>query len=882
MVPNYSPNQWDPSERSGLNRITDSVEKLTPVPLNGSDQKDGNFDLYYFVHTARGKPTSKSVLFCAKGPEQIVRTLDRANTYVDFLSKNGYNVVFFHLRGTGFSQIPAGNENDKFLRSTFAVADMEAIRQDFLDKGFESKNTQWEAIVGWSFGTVLAQLYTERYSQLVKKLILISPLSRHMFSKNSTSAYDDYYRTMLGIYRETLGRIFSSSKEQLNNEFGDMTATDKDKILDQLFNFDDGGILRKTEQAFGSIQSLIDAYSDIEQREFERHRLRKYSLRFYKSLRDLRIVGANAIDDSGIIEKQRLIGKTLRDELLPTRVPIVNEPVRNDYSQGSQRTYYSFGIQDGLNWVFLRDHFDRGKSVQDSLNAIGGESDPEGSKRAIDRSLEKLKIDQTLTITPWDPAEHYHKIPTLILNGELDPVTAGGQAERYFKSGLTGHRTLIRFPSIGHAISLGAVFTTFDDQPPILSGAIRVALPTIRPGGIIETEGIATGLELNRNLHIDLDKPEELKNAITIHACGILQDGDLEKSDQGDDLNIVALIENLSERDIRVQDHKWFLHTPLLWGTVDFVKPKTIAEKATCAVFGRLIHGERNQNKEYKIEPMFSLKKLEPRLKFVGFNLKEGGSVEMWFQSEDTTNLVVSQWAIQNRDSRFTFRVDVPELKKHEIKSLSVGVDGLNLDTTEVLTINPPEELAGKLTACFDNQAGNSHRVSFIIWNNDKENKTHRIDKAWTISSPVFSATVVLDAGEIGPNTLKKVAGDVKGINWVKCLEMAPPFEWNSELRLISFNILERNTVSMLFKNTGDGSIASAPRDWKYVVPTVNPNETDLDRALNCLIFSFLVLSPSQFAIPEDNEALKRIEDCFRKLSFELKPLHEPGDVAKL
>lgn len=879
MDKNYSSNQWDPSERSGLNRITDSVEKLIPVPLNGSDQNDGNFDLYYFVHTAEGKPTSKSVLFCAGGPGQIVRTRDRADTYVDFLVKYGYNVVFFHLRGTGFSQIPAGNDDDKFLRSTFAIADMDAIRQDFLDKGFGIRDMQWEAIVGWSFGTVLAQLYAESYSKLVKKLILISPLSRHMF-KTSKSAYDDYYRTMLAIYRETLDRIFSSSREKLNNEFGDLTAADKKTILDQLFNFDDGGILRKTEQAFGSIQSVIDAYSDIEEGEFERCGLRKYSRRFYQSLRDLRIFGANAIEDSGI-EKQRLIGKTLRDELLPRRVPIVNEPVGNEYDQGSQRAYYSFGIQDGLNWVFLREHFDLGNSVQDSLNAIGGESGSKRNNQSINRSLEKVKIDQTLKITPWDPAEHYHEIPTLILNGESDPVTAGGQAERYFKSGLTGPRTLILFPSIGHAISLGAIFTTYDDQPPILSGAIRVALPSIRPGEILETKGITAGLELNRNLRLDLDEPEELKNTIEIHGCGILKDGDVEKSDQGDDLNIVALIENLGERDIRVQDHKWFLRTPLLWGTVDFVKPEAIAPKATCAVLGRLVHGQRNQDKAYQIRPMFS-EKLDPRLKFVGFNLKEGASVELWFQNESEKPIdpVVSQWTIRNIESRFAFRVNVPKLDKHEIKSLSVVVDGLNLDATEVLAINPPEALAGKLTACLDNQVGNSHRLSFIVWNPDK--KAHRIDKAWNISCPVFSATVVLDPVKIEPNTLKRVAGDVKGINWVKFLDMEPPFEWNSELRLLSFNIRERNSVSMLFKNTGAGSIASAPRDWKYVDPTVTFNDPALDRALNCLIFSFLVLSPSQFPLPEDNEALKRIQDRCRELSLELKIWPDPGNVDKL
>ena len=69
------------------------------------------------------------------------------------------------------SQISAGNDNDKYLRSNFAVDDMEAIRQDFLDKRFGNGITeiQWEAIVGWSFGTVLAQLYAETLFAISKK-----------------------------------------------------------------------------------------------------------------------------------------------------------------------------------------------------------------------------------------------------------------------------------------------------------------------------------------------------------------------------------------------------------------------------------------------------------------------------------------------------------------------------------------------------------------------------------------------------------------------------------------------------------------------------------------------------------------------------------------
>ena len=783
---------------------------------------------------------------------------------------------FFICAEAALAKFRLETENDKFLRTAFAVDDMEAIREDFLDKNFDTKNTKWEAIVGWSFGSVLAQRYASHrtYGQLVKRLILISPLSRHMF-KNSKGAYDDYYKSTLEIYRRTLDQIYSSRREQLHNEFGDLKR--KDYILDQLFKFDTG-ILRKTEQAFGSVQTVIEAYSDIGEETFRKYKLRKFSQQFYQCLRELRITGANAVDDSGIIEKQRLIGKTLRDELLEKKTILLEEPAKQDYVQGSERAYYSFGIQDGLNWVFLRERFDRNRPVQDSVNAIRGEVAFKTGIRSMNPSVDKVKIDTTLDIDPWDPAKHSHEIPTLIINGEDDPVTGGGQAKHYFETGSTGPRTWINFPGVGHAISLGSIFTSFKDEPPILSGAIRVSIPEIDRKEIFATNGIATGVELNDNLHIDLEVPAELKNQIAIHACGIVRD-DNAQTYKGSILNVIALIENLTERKIEIAHYKWRLLMPLVWGTIMFWRPAVIPPKTKAAIFGCLIDGQKNPEKEYHITPMFK-DKIEPRLNFVGFNFKDVSTVELWFQNAGKGPLdpVVGQWVMENADSRFPFRVNVPRLKKQEIKSVPIVLDKLELDPSEVLTINPPKGLVGKISACFDSRAKDPHRLSFVVWNSDKT-KAHRVGKGWIISSPVFSATVTLDSVKVEPNSIKIVAGDVTGIKWVSCLDIKPPFDWNRELKLLSFNILSRNSVSMLFENLGDRPTVSGCRDWKYVIPTVDPNETDLDRALNCLIFSFLVLDPSQFHIFEDNEALKRIDARFNGLKENIQ--HHPGNIDK-
>ena len=149
-------NIWKTDERSGLrpNNSGNEIEKLISVPLNSTNSQanDGFFDLYYFVLRPASGRATKTVLFCAGGPGDIVRGPSSGKTYADFLVHNEYNVVAFHLRGSGFSQIPPSDKFDRFLRTRYAVEDIESIRRDFL-----GENGVWDAIIARSYGTVLAQ-----------------------------------------------------------------------------------------------------------------------------------------------------------------------------------------------------------------------------------------------------------------------------------------------------------------------------------------------------------------------------------------------------------------------------------------------------------------------------------------------------------------------------------------------------------------------------------------------------------------------------------------------------------------------------------------------------------------------------------------------------
>src|SRR5690349_24628356 len=102
-------------------------EKLLLIPYNSNSKSvgDDQFPLYYFTANVfdKNKPT---IIFCAGGPGQIV--IRGSSTFTGFLEKAGYNVVYFHLRGTGFSQFPQSNSYDEYLRTNLAVEDIERIR----------------------------------------------------------------------------------------------------------------------------------------------------------------------------------------------------------------------------------------------------------------------------------------------------------------------------------------------------------------------------------------------------------------------------------------------------------------------------------------------------------------------------------------------------------------------------------------------------------------------------------------------------------------------------------------------------------------------------------------------------------------------------------
>ena len=152
----------------------DSRSNSAVTPSCGNDEC---FNLYYFTgeNFDKRNPARKTILYISGGPGQI-QTFDKLA--LGRLEKT-HNVVYFHLRGAGLSVVPPSNLYDKYLRAEHAIEDIEKLRAGVLETTRGEKKP-WDAIYGFSYGTVLAQRYARKYPEEREK----TDSTRSGFSKS--------------------------------------------------------------------------------------------------------------------------------------------------------------------------------------------------------------------------------------------------------------------------------------------------------------------------------------------------------------------------------------------------------------------------------------------------------------------------------------------------------------------------------------------------------------------------------------------------------------------------------------------------------------------------------------------------------------------------
>jgi pimeloyl-ACP methyl ester carboxylesterase len=133
-------------------------------------------------------------------------------------------------------------------------------------------------------------------------------------------------------------------------------------------------------------------------------------------------------------------------------------------SELSLRAYYVFGLYDGISgWLAKQ----TGANLDDkqAIPCVPAVAIANVSPNlVVRRHLDRIGINASESICPWNPNDYKHSVSTLLLRGDADSATAGEQAEYFFNNGLTGDRILIELKETGH------------NTPPILGELTALAI----------------------------------------------------------------------------------------------------------------------------------------------------------------------------------------------------------------------------------------------------------------------------------------------------------------------------------------------------------------------------------------------------------------------
>jgi pimeloyl-ACP methyl ester carboxylesterase len=448
------------------------------------------FKLFYFTDEGFSlSSTRKNILFIAGGPGQIVLN----SRHLGFLETD-HNVVYFDLRGTGLSVIPNSNRFDKFLKVDYVVEDLERLRIEVLKGG------KWDAIYGFSYGTIVAQRYAHKHPNNVNRLILEAPIIRDkdFAKKRARMALDNLERVYRLISSEPTEPCDCQSRNLRVRPIDDGTRDPGDnmcflntpkaspesgEILDNRIKAIRARlekIYEELEQEYGVIGFVTVSYDEDLKNDRRYKKLFGYPKEFIFALRDLQnngapekntfmrlaqiegwdnvalVLGYYAMSGDGCpigkdCMKDNPFLKFVTNEscqkknTYPKRIIKAKKRILENASvTESQRALYVFGLNDGLHpWLYeLLNKEAPAPLVGDCLSPDGlakFKQNPshEDEHEFLRKIANKIGFDDTSNRPClWNPGKFQHEVQSLVLSGGADAVTAGCQAEVFFNDGL--------------------------------------------------------------------------------------------------------------------------------------------------------------------------------------------------------------------------------------------------------------------------------------------------------------------------------------------------------------------------------------------------------------------------------------------------------------
>lgn len=512
------PNVWSRTEMSSRRGSFFEADLQPGSPFCGFGLPWCSFELYYFEGPRDHDELRKRyVLYIPGGPGDVVERenppldifgIDANYIYFD-VRGTGYSAIHESNAYDQFLRARNVVEDIEALRKKYFNEC--SIGEDPMETMCEQKRKPWDAIYAHSWGTIVAQMYAKKYPESVNALVLSAPVARA--SGNTGAARRMMIvDNLLDIYRKhstpvcswpsdsDLPTTIDPSAASWMENFCFLKETDLTDIKNRLESF-----LSDIEREYGSTVSVGRFYDKLIKDGSFKARY-PYPAEFFRALRWLEWYGASEDAEFRSLREVKtkkmhaafFLGYYLKLDVLPPptndkgeRVPFSCNPdspflklisdrltiirrfcqrirgaekaldseARND---DSLRASSVFGVFDGIaRWIFRlmeeerRTDPDNCFKVQDLRDIAAGNL--LAGKKVLQEVVKKIGtigLSSDEKICPWDPGKYKQKVPTLILSGASDPVTAGKQARYFYWNGLTpGKRAFVEFAGVGHQMS---------------------------------------------------------------------------------------------------------------------------------------------------------------------------------------------------------------------------------------------------------------------------------------------------------------------------------------------------------------------------------------------------------------------------------------------
>lgn len=404
------------------------VSGYVEIPLNHDDAaKSETFKLFYFMNEDLDS-RQPTVLFVDGGPGNVLGNSQRLAAVQDQV-----NIVYFHIRGAGCSQIPAENTHDRFLRTRFVVDDIEVLRKKL---GLE----KFAALVGESYGTKVAHLYAQKYPASVGVLIQ-EAISTGWEDRNE---YDEQVRAW-----ENFEKVVSSRSEFQGIAAEDLVLARNDfqwlleNVLAKI-----GGIYSTLINSLYYDRGLKTLWDSI--RVDERYLTALYLLHYSgwaptnEFLSEMQISSAAVIlgrDFSpklpaDLLENSQRYIQSYHQSAFP--IPEVAEdtdstpaPEGNVQSRNAERVLRVINMYEG--------HVSTITQLQD------------GKTMAEILENSKVGLADDYEVKSYDPQDYAHSVSTLIIHGSADAILPMEGPQEYVQNALTGERLLVLVNGGGHS-----------------------------------------------------------------------------------------------------------------------------------------------------------------------------------------------------------------------------------------------------------------------------------------------------------------------------------------------------------------------------------------------------------------------------------------------